>query len=374
MLPWTEKYRPRAASELAGNHEALAEIKETILAGKKKCILLYGNTGVGKTSLVYAIAPELNCEVVEINASEQRNKEGIGQRIGHAAMQMSLFSRGKIILIDDLDCVSGTHDRGAVPSIIELEKKTRWPMIITVTDPAEEKIKPLLKVAKLIEVRPLAHDALVAFLENICKKESLAYDATQLHSIAYRSGGDMRVAVTDLQMLSYQGRVNDVNELYSRDQEKSVEEILTVIFRMQGAATVQNALQNSDFDLKELKEWLDENIPYQYGNNALPEAYHWLSRADVFEGRIRRWQHWRFLVYINALLSAGIASARKEKNSSAKSYRRGQRGLKVWIGRKKHLRKTEIAEKLAETAHVSKRKAYKDIAPYAEVILKNESI
>ncbi len=57
-----------------------------------------------------------------------------------------------------------------------------------------------------------------------------------------------------------------------------------------------------------------------------------LSRADIFQRRIKRWQHWRFLVYVNALMTAGIALSKEtDKNRfvAGISPRRGNRNNKI---------------------------------------------
>ena len=60
---------------------------------KKKAALIYGPTGVGKTCSVYAIANDNDLEIIEVNASDFRNKDKIDQVIGNALRQGSLFGR-----------------------------------------------------------------------------------------------------------------------------------------------------------------------------------------------------------------------------------------------------------------------------------------
>ena len=69
------------------------------------------------------------------------------------------------------------------------------------------------------------------------------------------------------------------------------------------------------------KKWVEENIPREYKKNPdIARAFDALSIADTFFGRIRRWQYYRFYVYIYNLLSAGIAIA-KEENCSRSTLR-----------------------------------------------------
>ena len=123
MLPYTIKYQPKNSQEIIGQDEAVKTLKDFITnykTQKKKAILLYGPSGTGKTSSTYAVAKELNLKLIEINASDTRNKEQIENKVGGASKQMSLFSKGKIILIDEVDGLSGMKDRGGIPTIIKL--------------------------------------------------------------------------------------------------------------------------------------------------------------------------------------------------------------------------------------------------------------
>ena len=95
-----------------------------------------------------------------------------------------------------------------------------------------------------------------------------------------------------------------------------------------------------------------------------------LSKADVFRGRIRRWQHWRFLVYQNALMTAGVALAKQEKHKQFISYKRSTRILEIWKVSQKNKMKKAIASKIASQTHTSTKQTIKNILPYISVIFK----
>src|SRR3989338_7519532 len=105
----TEKYKPKTRGELI-HDDNLLNILFNYIKGNQKSrpLLIHGKSGSGKTCSVYAIANDLGLEVVEMNASNFRNKEMIKNVIGSALKQKSLFSHGKIILIDEVEAFSGT--------------------------------------------------------------------------------------------------------------------------------------------------------------------------------------------------------------------------------------------------------------------------
>jgi len=89
-----------------------------------------------------------------------------------------------------------------------------------------------------------------------------------------------------------------------------------------------------------------------------------------FNGRIRRWQHWRFLVYVNTLMTAGVAVSKDEKNKEFIQYKPTGRILKMWWAKQKSMKKKAIAAKIAEKTHSSAREVLKNI-DYFKVIFQN---
>ncbi len=123
MIPFVKKYEPKHSSEVVGQDGPVANLKSFILDfknQKNKAIVLYGPPGCGKTSSVYAVANELDLELIEVNASDFRNKDMINATIGNASQQMSLFMKNKIILVDEIDGLSGQKDRGGIVEIVRI--------------------------------------------------------------------------------------------------------------------------------------------------------------------------------------------------------------------------------------------------------------
>jgi len=121
-MDWTEKYRPAHLADLIGNKTAVLQIAEWAKnwTTKSRPLLIYGKPGIGKTSTAYALANDMNWEVVELNASDQRTAAVIERIAGGGSVTASLTgSLRKLIILDEADNLQGTSDRGGAKAIIE---------------------------------------------------------------------------------------------------------------------------------------------------------------------------------------------------------------------------------------------------------------
>lgn len=383
MVPWTKKYLPSSSKDIVGQEEAVTTLRNFVQNFKKhrnNAVIIYGPTGTGKTAAAYAVAREFDLELLEINASDFRNKDHINSIVGNASKQLSLFFKGKVILVDEVDGLSGMQDRGGIQALTDLIDTTSFPIICTCTDPFDKKFANLRKKALLIEFKPLGYETVLAMLKGICNKEKIRHSEDDLKMLARISAGDARAAINDLQLLTAgkdgkELRKEDLELLGERLKTDSIENALLKVFKTTKADIAARAFDNITEDLNEVALWIDENLPYEYKKpEELARAYDCLSKADIFNRRIKRWQHWRFLVYINALLSVGIATSKDEKNKDVIKYKRTGRLLKIYISNMKYMKRKAIAEKIAEKTHASTKRVIKDVMPYIQFIArKNKS-
>lgn len=380
MIPFTKKYEPKCCAEIKGQEKALLQIRESIknFSKKRKAIWLYGPSGCGKTSLVHALAREFDYEIIEVNASDTRNKEEIEQKLGGAAMQMSLFSKGKLILVDEVDGLSGTEDRGGLTAVADIIDKSAFPIILTSGNPWDYKFNALRKKCTLVELEGLNYTEIAEILTRICHQEKIKCDIEILKNLSRRAGGDCRAAINDLQTLSQiknEVTKESIEELFERSQEESMPNALLKVFKTTDPKIAITAFDNVREDIDQQLLWLDQNLPLEYEKpKDLARAYDKLSKADVFGRRIKRWQHWRFLVYINALITAGIAVSKDEKYKKFVEYKPTGRLLKLWWAKQKGMKKKAIAEKIAERTHSSTREVLKDIEYFKYIFRENKEM
>ncbi len=362
----TNKYKPKYVKELIGRESEINQIKSNI----KKPILLYGPSGSGKTITAHCIANDLNYDLIELNASDFRNKDEINNIIGNSIKQRSLFNKGKIILIDELDGISGREDRGGIQALLALLKDVSYPIIITANDPWNSKFSTLRKKCKIIEYKKINNEDILKVLIDICKKENIKINYEYLKELTRISGGDIRSCINDLEVLSYKDKIErkDILDLGEREKEDNIFNAIKLILKSDDPLIVMDAFNNTSCDLNESLLWLEENIPLEYQNKIdLNNAMEKLSKADVFRGRILKWQHWRFLSYVNQLLTAGVAISKKTKYYGFTRYKRPSRILNIWKFNQKNKEKKELAEKLSKEIHASKKRVLKEL-PYMKFL------
>ncbi|MFH1711178.1 MAG: replication factor C large subunit [Nanoarchaeota archaeon] len=365
MITLCEKYRALCFLDIKGQDFAIDKVKAFIRTfPNKKAILFHGPAGTGKTSLAYALAKETNSEILELNASDLRNREQLEKILKPATEQSSLFGKKKLILVDEVDGIS-IADRGGLPELLTLIEKTKFPIIITANDIWKQKFNLLRRKAELVQFKNLDYKTILAILKEITEKEKIKAADDILASIAIKAKGDVRAALNDLETVHL---VNLPEEISERDQEEDIFNILRIIFKQTAHKETLRLYDTLNMSLDEISLWIEENIPYEYRGKELYNAFDALSKADVFKGRIYRQQHWRFLVYRNVLLSAGISSAKQVPRTGFTSYKRPGRILKIWLSNQRNAKRKEICIKYAKFCHISIKRAIKDFSLIRQII------
>ncbi|MEM0438111.1 MAG: replication factor C large subunit [Candidatus Micrarchaeia archaeon] len=304
-----QKHSPSSLGELAGNPQAVEEVKKWALlfeSGKpQKPLLVYGPPGIGKTALAYALAKEMGWEILEFNASDTRNKSEVERVMGAASGSAGLFSRHRLILIDEVDGLQGTADRGGASAIAEIAKNARQPLMLIANDGWDRKLAPLRQHCKFIEMKKVNKRTVESVIARIAREERLELGDGDAGRIADDSDGDLRSAIIDLQ-----ARIPGSQ----RDRDRLIFECVRQMFKAQSYADAAGSFNGTTLDHDTVKLWVEQNIALEYERpEEIARAYDFLSRADVFDGRISRRQAWKLLKYSTVLMLAGVSLSKRAK-------------------------------------------------------------
>jgi len=348
----TYKYVPKSIGGIIGNDEARERINKWMLnwlaGNRRRPIMVYGPPGVGKTSVAYALKSEHDLEIIEMNASELRNRARVEHVVKAATMAGTLSGKGKIILIDDVDIFAGRKDSGGVGAVASILKETNCPVVLTCTDAWNRKISAIRSECELIEMKKVNKYAIKKFLESIAEKEGIKTGSNEISEIAENAAGDVRSALNDLQ----------AGKSSLRDREKDIFNKMKKMFKATEYREARSiAYGDVDFDI--LKLWIDENIPNEYESAGdVAEAYQWLSKSDIFMGRIRG-NNWILFKYSIDLATAGVSLSKERVYRKFTRYqfpnylremsrtiqkRAMKKKVGMKIGRKNHTNHREGAE------------------------------
>ena len=300
---FSETYRPRKISDVVGQPTAVKELLAwyNTWPEQGKACLLSGKPGTGKTSLVEAIALELKLDLIELNTSDKRNAETIERVVGNAASSQTLSGVKKLILLDEVDNMSGRDDFGGTKALLKIISETQNPIVLIAND-AYEVPESIRRACTLIQFHGIHESTIKKKLLEIAEKEKLALEPELIEHIAKNAGGDLRAALNDLESQT-EGM---------RDFRPTMFQALSELFRMK-SVDVRREFFNLNEQPENIMLWVAENLPYVYEKKDIAEAYEKLSRADIFLGRVSRRQYYSMWGYASDLMTGGVSVAREGK-------------------------------------------------------------
>lgn len=361
-LPWPEKHRPMSLDQIVGNTDTISIMKTWILSWKisvpdKRAALLIGPPGTGKTASIGALANELDMEIVEFNSSDKRNKDSIETLVWRAASQQTLDGRARLILLDEVDGLSGTSDRGGVGAIIKVIKDSVHPIVMTANDPDSPRLKDLFKICQVYNFEPIDSKDMIRILTKIAKMNQGEVSKDVIDQIIENSTGDLRAAISDLEAYVKRGTTSQSLESIIRDVRHGTEETLRRLFMTTDPKLARRILSESELDHDSLILWLEENLHRHFLTpEELDRGFNSLSLADLSLGRIMRNQNWKLLAYMYDFLAVGIAGGRTDTPYRKVSYSKPTWPLLVWQGNTSRDKRANVLTSLARLSGVSKRR------------------
>ena len=285
-------YEPENLESIKGNENAIAELRRFALSYKmgrrEKPLLVYGPTGIGKSSAVRLLAKENGWNIVELTASDYRDKGAISGRLAAASQSRGLFGGRNLIMLDEIDELSSRFDKGASTAIGEIISNSKNPIIMIANDMWDQKITFLRGATTPVEFKKPKQFVVEEILASVASEAGIKANKDVIIAIARRSNGDVRSAIGDLLIL---GDAPDeaLDYIGLRDRKGYIFETLDRIFLSNTIAAPLRAIANAEDAGDMLIKWIDQNIPKRY--TYIPVAYY-------FQARLRFVKHLQHILVI----------------------------------------------------------------------------
>ena len=204
-VPLAERMRPRTLDEYAGQEHIIGPgkpLRALIESGRLPSCILYGNPGVGKTTLVRVMASATKRRLLEINAVSAKVSQLRGL-LEDAVKFKAAGGRNAVAFVDEIYHLNSGQQNVLLPAV------ERGEIILigtTSENPWFEINKTLLSRMIVYTLKPLETADVVLLLRRAMQDETrglgkfgvLAGDDVLLH-IASLTGGDARQALTRLE-------------------------------------------------------------------------------------------------------------------------------------------------------------------------------
>ncbi len=219
---WTEKYRPKTLDDVVGQDEIVAVVRGMLKRDHDiPNIRMIGEAGTGKTSIAYLIGKALlkdfyEMNFLEYNASNDRGVDTIREVI-KSSMHQPLFTDIRIIFLDESDGLT-PQAQDMLRKPLEDRKSTRY--ILSANH--DVFTKPIRSRCVILEFEPIKSDAIRKRLEYIAEQEGLSLNG-EIEDIARNCDGDMRLAINELERVSYGGSQTDGDALLQQVRQMRIE-------------------------------------------------------------------------------------------------------------------------------------------------------
>jgi DNA polymerase-3 subunit gamma/tau len=211
------KWRPRDFGSLVGQEHVVRALRHALEHQRLHHAYLFtGTRGVGKTTLARILAKCLNCEtgitpqpcnrcsacveidagrfvdLLEVDAATNTKVDEMRQLL-ETAQYAPTRGRFKVYVIDEVHQLSG-HAFNAMLKTLE-EPPEHMKFILATTDPQKIPVTVLSRCLQF-NLKQMPREAIVEHLDDVLKKEQIAFEPEALALLARAAAGSMRDALS----------------------------------------------------------------------------------------------------------------------------------------------------------------------------------
>jgi len=214
MELWVEKYRPQILEDYVGNEIIKNKIADYLKQGSIQNLLFHGVAGTGKTTLAKLIAKNLNCDLLYLNASDERGIDTIREKIIPFASTMG-FDDIKIVILDEADYLTPQAQATLRNTMETFSSSTRF---ILTCNYLERIISPLQSRCQTFEITPPSKQEVNYKCQDILTQEKTLFSDNNIDDVINTHYPDIRKIINTIQGSVVNGQIKIDNDSLKNSQ------------------------------------------------------------------------------------------------------------------------------------------------------------
>ena len=345
-----------------------------------KPLLLLGPPGVGKTSLVHTLAIQYGLDIVDLNASDSRNKNSLSQRIIPLFQNLSLLDKRFLLFLDEVDGIYGREDAGAVEYLSLMLKESSVPIILAANE-INQITRELSKVCKVVPFLPIPPRLCMVYLNYMLELKNQSLSPGDKFSVAANSTGDIRKLLNDAQskISGYSGTrdnyltmdiENAINKFFSCTDPT---EALDIILATNMVFSDPRFGQSTEDRRKDLVNSIFSSVvSSKIDSVTMRVILDILSKVDMLLGRSTANRNWKVFRHLPYILAYSIFQHARLKHIHYNRYSIGFQYMGNIFSRGQSLR--AVLLHLSKIFHTSRSNFGLFVFPYMTHILASNPI